>query len=179
MNEIKESLNPQQKQYESVFQEYKRHFTVKKKLRNNIDNIDEAWDLLLAVVKKVYNLPKEDHLSKKYKFSYLKQEWIVTRFDDKSNRREFAFETVSLDKSYKDRLLENKFTTGFVIKQKMISKKIMIKYTEHVYAHSEMFGFKATLAKFGFKQEIRKNKKLLEATISKLYKTLKSNNKQD
>lgn len=179
MNEIKESLDHQNKQYESVFQEYKRHFTVKKKLRNNLSDLDQAWAVLLEVVKKTYNLPKEDHLSKKYKFNYLKQEWVVMRFDDKSNRRELAFETVSLDKSYKNRLLENKFTTGFVIKQKMVSKKILIKYTEHVYAHSEMFGFKATLAKFGFKQEIRKNKKLLEKAITRLDQTLKSKHEQN
>lgn len=169
MNNIKESLENKEKKYESVFQEYKRHFSVKNKIKNNFNTIDDGWINLQAVLKKIYKIEKDDIFFQGAKFKTNKNVFKVERFLESDKRKEIAFETMAIDKSKKTEEVWNKFTTGFVVKKSLLTKGIIIKYTEHVYAYEELFGFKQTLAKFGFKRAVKKNKVLFEKELNNTF----------
>lgn len=168
MGNLQESFKSEEKKYPSVMQEFRRHFTVKKKLRNNFEDVEAAWPILLDVIRRAYKLPKNESLSAKKTFAFNKQLVTVAKFMDTGTRKEIALEMSAQDKSARKEYKENKFTTGFVVNKKLMSKGVLIRYTEHIYAHEELFGLRASLAKFGFRQEVKKNKKLYERDLAKL-----------
>lgn len=146
--------------YHSVIEEMRRYVRHNKKINVYYNDKNKLFDDLITVLRKTYGVPNKDFSLINTTFMVNKTSFTINEFE---KPEKFVIST-STKNGYK-------FTTSYLIKKTILKNKYYVRYCEVAKAPVTVWGMKASIAKWWYKKEIKKNVKLLKKKLKELNNT--------